>query len=198
MELVLLQAPAESAISVEEAQLQVRSTDPADVPLLKQQIGGATTHVEAMTGRRFVSQKWKQLLDCFPTDCDRQAIRVAYPELISVESVKYLDAGGTLQTLVANTDYVVLQGRPGRIVAAYGKAWPTTRSFPQAVRIEFTCGYGAASAVPDGLKNAIKLVVGTLYAHRETVVTGTIATALPQNVEWLVGPFKIPRKLRAA
>ena len=70
---------------------------------------------------------------------------------------------------------------------------PAARSVADAVAVEFRCGYGNPDAVPDSVKRAVLLIVGTLYANRETVVTGTIATELPQSAEWLLGPFRVVR-----
>lgn len=189
MGLELLQAPAEPVVTLAEAQTHLRASDPEEDSLIASLVEAATVQAEAYCRRRFVSQKWRLTLDAFPAD----ALVLPYPALISVESVKYVDTDGVEQTLdVAN--YVVRTAEtPGEIVRAYGASWPSARDEPGAVRVEFTAGYGAADAVPDAVKRAVLTMVGTLYANRESIVTGTIATKLPQSAEWLLGPHRVLR-----
>lgn len=189
MGLALLAAPADPVVSLEEAQLQVRADSAIETGLLASLVEAATAQAEAFCRRRFVTQRWRATLDAFPS----RAIVVPFPPLVSVESVTYVDGDGALQTL-ASTEYVVRSAEtPGEIVPVRGKSWPAAAVEPDAVRVEFTCGYGAPDAVPAPIKRAVLLVVGTLYANRETVVTGTIATALPQSADWLLGPYRVLR-----
>ena len=189
MGLALLAAPAAPVVSLEEAQLQVRADSAIESGLLLSLVEAATAQAEAFCRRRFVTQRWRATLDAFPA----RALTVPFPPLVTVESVKYVDGNGALQTL-ATPEYVVRSAEtPGEIVPAYGKSWPAVRGEPDAVRVEFTCGYGAPDAVPAPIKRAVLLVVGTLYAVRETVVTGTIATAMPHSAEWLLGPYRVLR-----
>lgn len=190
MGLALLEAPAAFPVAVGDVQTQVRSTDPTEVPYLEALIAAATGQAEEWCRRRFISQKWRQTFDAFPA----RELVVAHPALISVQSVKYVNSDGVLTTIDA-ADYVVRTAElPGEIVPAYGKCWPSPRCEEDAVRVEFTCGYGAADDVPAAIKHAILLLCGTLYTHRESVVVGTIATPLPQSAEWLLGPHRVARQ----
>jgi hypothetical protein len=54
------------------------------------------------------------------------------------------------------------------------------------VIVKFDCGYGGQSAVPATLKEAMKLLIGTWYENRESVVVGTIVAKLPDAVESLL------------
>jgi uncharacterized phiE125 gp8 family phage protein len=198
MGLLLLEAPTEPVVTAAEAQAQVRSEDPAEVPLLESLIAAATEQAEGFCRRRFVTQRWRLSLDAFPAVCmsrptrRRTAIVVPYPPLASVQSVKYLDGDGVLQT-VDPADYSVrTMETPGEIVPAYGTTWPTARDVEDAVRVEFTCGYGGAATVPEGVKRAILLLVGTLYANRESVAPVQMAE-LPHSVEWLLGRHAVRR-----
>jgi uncharacterized phiE125 gp8 family phage protein len=106
--------------------------------------------------------------------------------------VRYVDGDGALQTLAAE-DYVVRSAEtPGEIVPAFATSWPAARDVPDAVQVDFTCGYGAPEDVPVAVKHAVLLVVGTLYANRETVAPVAM-TAIPHSAEWLLGPFRVVR-----
>lgn len=189
MGLVLLEAPAVPLVSLEEAQVHLRAENPEENGLVEALVRAATGQAEAFCRRRFITQRWRLTLDAFPAG----AIVLPFPPLQSVESVKHLNPDGTLQAVPAE-DYTVRPAEtPGEVVPAYGKAWPTARAVEDAVQVEFTCGYGAPTAVPEGIRAAVLLLVGTLYANRESVVTGTIATPLPQSAEWLLGPYRVLR-----
>jgi uncharacterized phiE125 gp8 family phage protein len=196
--LVQIEAPAATPVSTAEAQLQVRSEDPALLAHLGRIVDAATARAEAYCRRRFVSQKWRETFDEFPTGCRtaaarRRALVLSHPPLISVQAVKYIDANGVEQT-VSSGDYVTRTSEtPGEIVPVYGKEWPTPRSEPGAVRVDFTCGYGAAVAVPSAIRQAILILVATTFDNPASVITGTIATELPQSALWLLDPYRVTR-----
>lgn len=45
--------------------------------------------------------------------------------------------------------------------------------------------------LPPAVTAAILLLAGHLYANREAVVTGTISTALPMSVQFLLAPYRV-------
>jgi hypothetical protein len=45
--------------------------------------------------------------------------------------------------------------------------------------------------LPPPVVAAILLLAGHLYEHRESVVTGTIATELPMTVRFLIAPYRV-------
>lgn len=82
----------------------------------------------------------------------------------SVTSVQYIDTGGTLRTLTANTDYKVDNlAKPCRITPAYAKYWPATRGHIGDVTVTYVAGYGAAADVPYEIKLAILLKAAQQY-----------------------------------
>jgi uncharacterized phiE125 gp8 family phage protein len=188
MGLVLLEGPAAPLVALEEAQVHLRSENPEEAGLVQSLVMAATVQAEAFCRRRFLTQRWRVTLDAFRPG----AIVLPYPPLQSVESVKYIDQAGTLQT-VASTDYLVRPAEvPGEVVPAYGLAWPSARAAKDAVRVEFTCGYGDPEDVPETIRAAVLLIVGTLYANRETVAPVSMQP-IPHSAEWLLGPHRVLR-----
>jgi hypothetical protein len=45
--------------------------------------------------------------------------------------------------------------------------------------------------MPAAIKQALKLLIGHWYENRETVITGTISTALPFAAEALLAPYRV-------
>jgi uncharacterized phiE125 gp8 family phage protein len=187
--LLLLEPPAAAVVTLAEAQIQTRCQNPLEDARLLGLAGAATFQAEAFCRRRFVTQRWRATFDRFPA----RRLVLDYPPLASVEALRYVDPAGVLQTLDPAA-YVVRTGEtPGEIVPTWGTCWPAARAAEDAVHVEFTCGYGAPEAVPEPIRQAVLLIVASLYDNPASVVTGTIATALPQSAEWLLGPFRVLR-----
>lgn len=189
MGLVLLEPPAAAVVTLAEAQIQTRCQNPLEDGRLLGLAAAATGQAEAFCRRRFVTQRWRETFDRFPA----RRLVLHHPPLASVEAVRYVDPAGVLRTLDA-AEYVVRTGEaPGEIVPAWGASWPEARGDEDAVSVEFTCGYGAPADVPEPIRQAVLLILATLYDNPASVVTGTIATAIPQSAEWLLGPYRVLR-----
>jgi len=159
-------APASEPITLAEAAEVCRVDEPLDSLMLERFIRSAREWAEAATGRAFITQSWELKLPCFPW-C---AIELPRPPLIEVTSIKYLDTAGVEQTWT-NTNYIVTgvaeAGGRGCIEPAYGISYPSTYPVPDAVRIVFKAGYGAAGAVPQGIKDALGRYIAEAYQNRE-------------------------------
>ena len=82
--------------------------------------------------------------------------------------------------------------KPARIGLAVNGELPTLADRINAVAVQYTVGYGAAStAVPDGIKQAVLLTIGNWYENRQTVITGRTATELPLSSQYLLNQYKI-------
>lgn len=107
-----------------------------------------------------------------------------------------MDVDGAAGTVSAG-DYVVdTDEEPGRVVLKSGETWPAVVLREAAgVRVRFTAGYGNASAVPAPIKQAILLLVGSLYENREDVLVaqGVTVMRIPFGVQALLMPYRILR-----
>jgi uncharacterized phiE125 gp8 family phage protein len=184
-------APATTPVSLAEAKSQLRVDFTDDDVMISALIDAATLHFDArdgVLGRALVTQSWDYRIDAFPRTWPF-AIELPFPPLVSVASVKYLDGAGVERTLTANTDYVVeIAEFVGRIRPAYNTDWPDTLADFNAVRIAFTCGYGAAASVPAPIRQAILLHV---QKHYDRNLDASAQTALMSCIEALAGPFRM-------
>lgn len=138
---------------------------------------------ENLTHRAFVQRSLRLYSDEWPMECGKMQIALPFPPLISVESVKYKDLNGALQTL-ATDQYDVHDWRePGIIVPAWAVVWPSIRYVPDAVQINFTAGYppgspqdeaGYREAVPAKLRLWMAAKAATLFQGREQYVIGNL------------------------
>lgn len=169
-----------------EAKLHCRVDTSDDDMLITALIVAARHMAEQQTGRALVAQSWKQTFDKFPCS----AIALDMPPLVSVQSVKYYDGDGALQTVSASDYTVHTSGIVGLIAPTYGVAWPSTQDRLEAVEVAFTAGYGAAVAVPQAIKQWMLLQIGHWYANREAV--GDKRDPLP-FVDSLLDPYRVIR-----
>lgn len=190
--LELVTAPTSQPISMEEAKIHLRLGDQDEEDLLIETfLAAATEQAEEFTRRRFVTQTWKVFMDEFQCDSD-DAILLPYPPTQSITHVKYYDVSGTLVTLVNNTDYVLDSKRkPARLLPASNVVWPTVQTDkPNAVEIQFVCGYGTPSVVPSSIKAACLLILANLFEHRQELIVGNIVNQIPKASEWLLWPYR--------
>lgn len=177
--LTLVTPPVESPVSLDEARAHCRA-DSADDTMLQVYLDAAVAHVdgaEGVLGRALVTQTWDYKLECLPDE-----IRVPLPTLQTVTSLKYYDTDGVEQTWDSSNYYVSGQ----RIVPV--DAWPDyDTGRPNPITVRFVAGYGLATAVPAAIKAAILLLVGDMYAYRESTPADLM------SVRRLLAPYKAVR-----
>lgn len=165
--LELVAGPAAEAIEQSTIQEHCRISGAADnANLYTLWAKAARGMIEAETSRRFITQTWRMDLEEWPSD---GRIELPLQPASSVSSVKYLDSGGTLQTMVANTDYLTALSRRAPLVyCPPDVSWPATKPGRlDAVRIEFVVGYGTSPAdVPEMIKAAIMMACDWWNAFR--------------------------------
>jgi uncharacterized phiE125 gp8 family phage protein len=193
MGMKLITAPAVEPISLEEAKAHLRVDHSDDDTLIGIYIQAARQTIDGRDGwlgRALVTQTWELQLDAFTGD----AVQLPLAPLQSVTSVKYDDADGVEQTLDAAGYDLDTTSVPGWLVVGED-GWPTTLSAINAVRIRYIAGYGDAADVPAPIRAAILLMVGDLYAHRETAVVGANPSAVQMTttVENLLAPYRVWR-----
>jgi uncharacterized phiE125 gp8 family phage protein len=152
-------------------------------PLLSILIKSARQYAEQLLGRYLVTQTIDLYLDEFPQH------EIKLRPLQSVSAITYVDTAGATQTLSA-ADYIVdSTGTPARITPAYGVSWPSTRDQVNAVKVRFVAGYGAASAVPQCVKNWMLMRIKTLYETRDSVTFQNGTAVFPESyVDGLLDP----------
>jgi uncharacterized phiE125 gp8 family phage protein len=175
----------QSPVTLDEAKDHLRVVGTDEDQYINSLLLAATEWAEKFQNRTFVSRTRILELDEFKT-----IICPPYPPLVSVTTIEYVDANGSDQTLSSAYYRVNTGTEPGRITEAYGYSWPTIRAVTGAVTITYIAGYGKAPAVPDDVKAAIKLIVGHLYEHRETVSEVTL-TNVPMAAKSLLWSNRI-------
>lgn len=173
----LITAPDMEPVSTSDAKAHLNVDFDDDDVLISAISQGARAHLEEKLGRALITQTWQLWLDRWPAG---DTIRLPRPRLQSVSSITYYDTDDAVTTFATTNYDVDTIAEPGRVVLKYAKTWPQTTLRPsKAISIEYVAGYGDdGSDVPGDLISYLKLLIGTMYAHRETEVTGTITTKM--------------------
>lgn len=160
-------------------------------PEFSRNITAARLAAEQDLGRRLITQTLAAYYDAFPVYS-----LFLLPPLSSVTSITYLDTDGASQTLAADQYTVDAKSIPARITPAYGVTWPSTRAQSNAVYVTFVAGYGAASAVPEGIKLWMLMHIKQAFDNRTPMVAGSASNELPRSyVDGLLDPERVYIKI---
>ena len=186
----VITAPETEPITLLEAKAQckIESDDTNFDTLLTIYIAAAREYVESWTNRALITQTRELAVDAFPSG-DRGVHIALRAKLISITSIKYDDPDGVEQTMDA-ADYTIDQyGETGWVFPVYGTDWPSTIDAPNCVRVRYVAGYGAASAVPSGIKAWILTRVETMKLHAGQLVDSR--NVQPSYVDRLLDPYVV-------
>lgn len=114
-----------------------------------------------------------------------------YP-LVSVTSITYLEESEVTPTTLTSTLYrAETDAIPPRVVMKQDQLFPVESletGYP--IVVTFVAGY-EDGAVPDTALHAIRLLAAHWYLHREPVITGTIATTIPEAYRALIAGARL-------
>jgi uncharacterized phiE125 gp8 family phage protein len=168
---VRITAPAETPVSLAEIKEHLRVSHADEDSGLTGMIAAATAYLDGyagILGRCMVSQVWSQSFDEFPSGFE---LGLPFPDVSSV-TVTYRDTDGAAQTLASSVYALVADDGGALLMLQDGQVWPVTAARPDAVTVQMTVGYGAASAVPAALRHAVKVLAGAMYEGREGQMDG--------------------------
>ena len=151
-------------------------------------ITAARQIVEEYLRRALITQTWYFHINGWPED---DFIYIPLGKLQSL-SVTYLDSDGDSNTF-STDDYIVdTYSNLGRVVLDYGETWPSDTLYPSnPITIEFVTGYGANTTdVPKAIRQAIMMIAGDLYTHRENTEYKQLYQ-VPVSAERLLYPHRL-------
>lgn len=162
---IIITQPTAEPITLAEAKLQLRVTDNVQDTQIGLCISAAREHLELILGRSIMPQTREVVLNAFPDALDRE-IALAWPPVVSVASVIYMDALTNTATTLASSAYVLDNASDynnAYLVLLPGQDWPKTQDTPNAVRVRYTAGYADAASVPAAIKMWLLLAIEHLF-----------------------------------
>jgi uncharacterized phiE125 gp8 family phage protein len=188
MQIRLKTEPDGEPLSVSELEGWLRLDTAEENEIIAGLIVAARQQAESFTNRALLRQAWELVLSGFHTN----EIKLPFPKLLQVVSVKYYDSNNQLKTLSSADYQVVSDAVVGLIKPTWDRSsWPSTYTREDAVVIEFQAGFGDREDIPEPILTAMKLLVAHYYENRQPVVTGTIVAQMPMLVGFLLSPYKV-------
>lgn len=189
----VITAPTVEPVTLAEVRAQIGITDATDTAsdaTITRRITEARQWAEDYMQRAIITQTQEVRLDAFPLG---GVIALPFPNLLSMVSVKYIDSDGAEQT-VSSADYVVdTYSLVGNVRPAYGVTWPAAREEGNAVRIQYTCGYGvsalAAAKTITAATNAAPGVFTSVahgFADGDVILLATTGMTTPNGLPYRV------------
>jgi uncharacterized phiE125 gp8 family phage protein len=180
----VIEPPKIEPVSLAEVKDQLGITDTRSDGILSRRIVEARELVEQYTGRALLSQTREIRWDCF---VDRHEL----PSALTVSSVKYIDTNGVEQT-VSSSDYTLdTYAFIPFVQTAYDVAWPYTRHEKNAVRIQFTAGYGTTvESVPALIREQIILLIGHWTNRQPQLENGITVSRIPYAIRDMLDNYR--------
>ena len=199
-------------ISLTTAKSFLRVTNTAEDTLITTMIGAAIQSAENYTNSRFLETQYTMFMETwddvyvsnhYTTSLSNgtylttggyvgkdglNQIVLPYAPLDSITHVKYYDSSNAQQTWTEDTEYSVntFINQKGFIEITKNTTYPTLYDRADAIEIKFKAGYGTGdSDVPEPIKTAILLILGSMYEKREDSVS-----RLPKASEYLLDPYR--------
>lgn len=158
--------PTTEPITLVEAKAHLRVDFSDEDDYIDTLITSARRYCEAYCNRVFITQTWRQNENSWSNP-----IELKVNPVISVTSLKYYDSNEAQQTITDTSANMQkdLNSDVAKIYEGLTNTFPAIGSTINPIEIITVCGYGAASAVPDDIKHAIKFMVSYFYENREGV-----------------------------
>ncbi len=192
---VLVVTPPEPFIGLAEAKQHLKVQHDVEDALITGYIAAACSHIDGpdgWLGRALGVQTLEARFDLGPC---ATLIRLRYPPIVSIASVRYLDA--KREEVVAEPGTSELVG--DEIIAIGAPAWASAYAGREALRVRFVAGYAPRvsgeqqiSTLPAAIRVAVLLMVEDLYRNRGNVTAGTRTRIdMPATSEALLQPFRV-------
>jgi len=168
MGLVITVEPAEEPVTLAEASLFMRYTGSLQNAVVTALIVAARKDVESWTNKTMVTTTYEYYTNDL---CDE--ILIPTGTIQSITSITYQDSADATQTLTSTLYKLDNKSIQNKVFRDPIETYPQVLVQPNAVKITFDAGFGAASAVPENLKTVIKMRVAELFEHREANTTAS-------------------------
>ncbi len=180
-------AASTAILTTAEAKTHLKVDTDADDTYIDNLVSAATESAQIFTNRYFINTTITQHGDTWSDISTLFKSKVS-----SITHIKYFDSDNTEQTLATSVWLSDINHQPARIGLKPNQSFPSLADRINAVNCKYVVGYGsAASDVPEGIREAVLLIVGNLYENRQEVVVGRIATELPKSAQYLLEQYKI-------
>ena len=176
--------PPEPVVTLARVKQHLRVLHDAEDDLIESYVAAATAMVDApggWLGRAIGMQILEARFDQF----DANGLLLPAPPIEELVSVKYIDRDN-IEREVDLADCALFDRE---LVPAHGKRWPRALDRRESVMVRYRAGY---DPVPAAIISAVLLMVGDLYANRETASEGLKSEIqMSATVQNLLAPYRV-------
>ncbi|MEL6661130.1 MAG: head-tail connector protein [Bacteroidota bacterium] len=183
--------PQVEPVSLDDAKNHLKVDFSTDDTLIEVLITAAREVAEDYTNQKFITQTIEETFNSFPSSTPLSPyceLQLAFGPLIQVVSIRSLNSEGTYDEAIDQENYTASDTiTPPVVIPKLDYSWPTTVDHPEAVKVVYHAGFGAAATdVPKGIKQAMLLMIGYWYENRIDSVR-----KMPTQAEWLLRRYRI-------
>lgn len=181
-------APPATPVTLDEVKAHLRVDHDDEDGTIQIYLDACVAQVDGWAGtlgQALITQTWRVDYTHFCGD-----LILPFGPVQSV-TITYRDPAGVTQTYAASNYTLVQTAGGARVVLKDGSDWPDTDDNPAPISVSMVVGFGDASAVPASIKAGLLLMIGDLYANRETAGAGPF-TAIPMSTT--VAALLAPRR----
>ncbi|UWQ16152.1 head-tail connector protein [Jannaschia sp. M317] len=182
---VRIAPPAETPLSLSDAKSALREESDDQDAVIGSMIAAATGHLDGWAGtlgRCMVTQVWRYRLPCLTARTS-----LVMPDAQAV-AASVIGADGST-TAIDPATLALQEGVTGAVLTLSGAGPDLPGDVDHPVQLDVTFGFGSAADVPAPIVQAIRLIVGHMYARREAVADSRLAV-LPVGVSSLLAPYR--------
>lgn len=179
-------APSFEPLSIAEVRAHTRLCCNDDDTYVLHLISTARELAESDIGSPLGAQTRDYTFQCFP------CALILAPNLLTVESITYIDPDGVTQTLDPTAYQVDTVSQPGKVMHVADTPWPAIAvQTLNPITVTVTAGFASAALVPKGIKHAMLLMIGSWYENREADSFGKQLYPIPLGVKRLLGMYRV-------
>ncbi|APR51994.1 phage gp6-like head-tail connector protein [Sphingomonas koreensis] len=191
MRVVVVTPPIDPVVTLDIAKQHLRIDGNDDDALISAMVAAVTNHLDGPEGWLGRALGVQELEARFDKTSFGRYVRLPFEPVLELTAVEYLDGGDVIvQADLADFELLGAKLVPADTVFP----WEVGSWRREAVRVRYRAGY---ETLPAAINAAILLMVGDLYANRESVITGpsaaAIAIPMSTTVEALLTPFRVFR-----
>lgn len=188
MSQTLIVPPAVEPVTLDDLRFFLRLDGTAEDGLVASLAAAARAHLEALTGRIFITQGWRIRRDAWPAE-GRMMLPLGPVDSLDAVTVTGADGDAAVPTERFRLDGTALPPRmgwrPGTVPAP---------AVPLAgIAIDVTVGFGGPQDVPSPLLQAVRLLTAHWFENRSLVTVGHEMAIMPRMVADMIAPFVVRR-----
>ncbi|MCF6344752.1 MAG: head-tail connector protein [Devosiaceae bacterium] len=184
----LLSAPALEPVTLAQTKEFLRIDEAHEDDFINSLIVAARIHVESITARALISQSWRVVRDCWPSD---RTIHLPVGPLISLSAITTYDDDGNASTLPLAQFQPETEIAPARIFLPSNISGQSVMRQRGAIEIDYVAGFGVSSDdVPSDIKQAIFTLIAYWFEHRDAVVIAGSGSIVPAGFDMLVSAYR--------